>query len=179
MVLSYNWKTVLSFQVWNKQSQKQPPEVFCVKRRPATLKRETLAQKFSLNFMKFLRTPLADCFYKVYYNFVFRILFYIKLFWLVFFIFRLTFFRKFYIVEFKWCFYSKHYVERTPTKQSSEAATGGVLWKKLFLKISQNSQENTCTWGSFLIKLLTLVKKRLWHRCFPVNLAKFSRTPFL
>ena len=25
-----------------------------------------------------------------------------------------------------------------------EAATGGVLWKKMFLEISQNSQENTC-----------------------------------
>ena len=25
----------------------------------------------------------------------------------------------------------------------------------------------------------TLLKKRLWHRCFPVNLAKFVRTPFL
>ena len=25
----------------------------------------------------------------------------------------------------------------------------------------------------------TLLKKRLWHRCFPVNFAKFSRTPFL
>ena len=25
----------------------------------------------------------------------------------------------------------------------------------------------------------TLFKKRLWHRCFPVNLAKFLRTPFL
>ena len=25
----------------------------------------------------------------------------------------------------------------------------------------------------------TLLKKRLWHRCFPVNLAKFLRTPFL
>ena len=24
----------------------------------------------------------------------------------------------------------------------------------------------------------TLLKKRLWHRCFPVNLAKFLRTPF-
>ena len=24
-----------------------------------------------------------------------------------------------------------------------------------------------------------LLKRRLWHRCFPVNLAKFSRTPFL
>ena len=25
----------------------------------------------------------------------------------------------------------------------------------------------------------TLSKKRLWHRCFPVNFAKFLRTPFL
>ena len=25
----------------------------------------------------------------------------------------------------------------------------------------------------------TLLKKRLWHRCFPVNFAKFLRTPLL
>ena len=25
----------------------------------------------------------------------------------------------------------------------------------------------------------TLLKKRLWHSCFPVNLSKFLRTPFL
>ena len=25
---------------------------------------------------------------------------------------------------------------------------------------------------------VTLFKKRLWHRCFPVNFAKFSRSPF-
>ena len=35
----------------------------------------------------------------------------------------------------------------------SEAATRGVLWKKVFLKISQNSQENTCARVFFLIKL--------------------------
>ena len=34
-----------------------------------------------------------------------------------------------------------------------EAATEGVLWKKVFLKISQNSQENTCARVSFLVKL--------------------------
>ena len=44
----------------------------------------------------------------------------------------------------------------------------------MFLKISQNLQENTCTRVSFL-----LLKKRLWYRCFPVNFAKFLRTPFL
>ena len=55
--------------------------------------------------------------------------------------------------------------------------------KKVFLEISQNSQEITCVRVSFLIKLqarpATLLKKRLWHRRFPVNFAKFLRTPFL
>ena len=31
----------------------------------------------------------------------------------------------------------------------SEATTGGVLWKKVFLKISQNLQENTCGLRNF------------------------------
>ena len=34
-----------------------------------------------------------------------------------------------------------------------EEATEGVLWKKMLLKISPNSQENTCARVSFLIKL--------------------------
>ena len=54
--------------------------------------------------------------------------------------------------------------------------SGGVVLKKVCLKISQSSQENTCARVSFLI---TLLKKRLWHRCFPVNFVKFLRTPFL
>ena len=52
----------------------------------------------------------------------------------------------------------------------------------MLLKTSQNSQENTCAWVSFLIKLqasgirpATLLKKRLWHRCYRTNFA----TPFL
>ena len=32
----------------------------------------------------------------------------------------------------------------------AESATGGVLWKKMFLEISQNSQENTSARASFL-----------------------------
>ena len=35
----------------------------------------------------------------------------------------------------------------------TEAAAGGILSKKLFLEISQNSQENNCARVSFLIKL--------------------------
>ena len=37
--------------------------------------------------------------------------------------------------------------------QTSEAASRGVLYKKVFLEISQNSQGNTCAKVSFLIKL--------------------------
>ena len=45
-------------------------------------------------------------------------------------------------------------------------------------KISKNSQENTCAKASFWLTPATLLKKRLWHRCFPHNFAKFLRTPF-
>ena len=44
-----------------------------------------------------------------------------------------------------------------------------VFCEKVFLEISQNSQESTCARVSFLIK---------WHRCFPVNFVKFLKTPF-
>ena len=50
-----------------------------------------------------------------------------------------------------------------------------VFCKKAFLEISLISQENICAWVSFLIKLQVL---GLWHRCFPVNFAKFLRTRF-
>ena len=56
--------------------------------------------------------------------------------------------------------------------------------KKVFLKILQNSQENTCARVSFSEKLAdrgpaTVLKKRLWHKSFPVNFVKFLRTSFL
>ena len=60
--------------------------------------------------------------------------------------------------------------------KDSEAVARRCSVKKVFLEISQNSQENTCARASFLE---TLLNKKLWHRCFPVNFAKFLRTPFL
>ena len=47
--------------------------------------------------------------------------------------------------------------------------SGGVLK----IHMLQNSQENTCVGPA------TLLKKRLWHRCFPVNFEKFLRALFL
>ena len=51
--------------------------------------------------------------------------------------------------------------------------------EKMFLKISQNSQGDTCAEVSFSLKLpAILLKKRIQHRCFPVNFVKFIRTLF-
>ena len=49
-----------------------------------------------------------------------------------------------------------------------------VFCKKVFLEISQNSQENAYArlWPA------TLLKKILWQRCFPVNFAKILSTSF-
>ena len=51
----------------------------------------------------------------------------------------------------------------------TEAVVQRCSVKKVFLEISQKSQENTCPKVS---------DKRLWHRCFPVNLVMFLRTSF-
>ena len=56
--------------------------------------------------------------------------------------------------------------------KSSEAVAQRCSVKKMFLELSQNSQENNCARVSFSIKLQT-------SACFPVNFAKFLRTVFL
>ena len=57
-------------------------------------------------------------------------------------------------------------------RKISEAVVQRCSVKKVSLKISQNSPENT-----FVSGLQLYIKKRLRHRCFPVNFAKCSRTP--
>ena len=54
----------------------------------------------------------------------------------------------------------------------TEAATGGVLWKKVFLKISQILQENTCA-VFFLINWQIFWPAPLWKR--DSNASFFSR----
>ena len=56
-----------------------------------------------------------------------------------------------------------------PFHLASEAAIGGVLQQKVFLKISQISHENSSNF----------IKKSLQHRCFPVKFAKFLKTSIL
>ena len=44
-----------------------------------------------------------------------------------------------------------------------------VFWKKGILKIFTEFSGSTCA-------RVSLLKKRLWHRCFPTNFVKFLRT---
>ena len=58
------------------------------------------------------------------------------------------------------------------------------MHEKVFLEISQNfTGKHLCQSLIFNefghLRSATLLKKRLWHRCFPVNFTKFLRTPFL
>ena len=50
--------------------------------------------------------------------------------------------------------------------------------KKVLLQISQNSHENTCARVSFFNKACNFIKKETLTQVFPVNFAKFVRTPF-
>ena len=56
------------------------------------------------------------------------------------------------------------------------------LRKVVFRNFAKFSGKHLCQ-SLFLIKLqlwaYNFIKKRLWHRCFSVDFAKFQRTPFL
>ena len=62
---------------------------------------------------------------------------------------------------------------RTNCRSSPQrfSVTKGVL--KIFTKFTGKHLCQSFFWPA------TLLKKKLWHRCFPVNFAKFLRTPFL
>ena len=49
-------------------------------------------------------------------------------------------------------YYIHYWNRKSRLVQIPEAATGGVLWKKVLLKISQKSQKSTCARVSFSIK---------------------------
>ena len=59
-----------------------------------------------------------------------------------------------------------------------EAVGGRCSVKKVFLKISQNLPRNIYVGVSFLIKLQLILKKRLQHRCFTVNLCEIFKNTF-
>ena len=75
------------------------------------------------------------------------------------------------------------WVKGTKKISHSVAVSRRCSVKKVLLKISQNSQENTCARVSFLIKLKappkTLLNMKLCHRRFSANFGTFLRIPFL
>ena len=64
----------------------------------------------------------------------------------------------------------------------SEAVTRGCSVKKVFLKVSQNSQKNTCARVSFLIKLQTsgnFIKKEALAQVFSYEIWEIFMNTFL
>ena len=61
-----------------------------------------------------------------------------------------------------------------------EAVTQKCSVRKVFFEILQYSQGKYPCQSLFYNKAAgLLLNERHWHRCFPVNFAKFLRTPFL
>ena len=53
----------------------------------------------------------------------------------------------------------------------TEAVVRRCSLEKVFSDVLQNSKENS-------LRPATLLEKRLWHRCFPMNFEKFLGTSF-
>ena len=66
------------------------------------------------------------------------------------------------------------YIYKYSQKQPPEA-----FYKKAVLESFAIFTRNHQCWSFFLIKASNFFKKRLQHRCFPVNIAQFLRTPTL
>ena len=63
--------------------------------------------------------------------------------------------------------------------QQARGSRPEVFCKKVVLReFTKFTGKHLCQ-SLCLVKFATLLKKRLWQRCFPVNFAKFLRTPFL
>ena len=62
-------------------------------------------------------------------------------------------------------------------RSSHQAIKKGVL--RHFTKLARKHLCHSLFFNKVAgLRPATLLKKRLWHRCFPVNFVKFLRTPF-
>ena len=64
--------------------------------------------------------------------------------------------------------FSKHYVKGNICRSSH---------RRCFIK--KNALKNFTLFSEKQLKACSFIKKRLQHKCFPVNIAKFVRTPIL
>ena len=78
-------------------------------------------------------------------------------------------------------------INRTDASKRQEALWQCINFCKLILAKGRSSQRRSSIRKGVLLffnkvaalRPETLLKKRLWHMCFPVNFAKFLRAPFL
>ena len=61
----------------------------------------------------------------------------------------------------------------------SRSSRTEVFLKKVFLKISQNSQENTCTGVFFLCATSNFINEESPAQCFPKPLTIFAKSPIV
>ena len=85
---------------------------------------------------------------------------------------------QFFLDNYLW--YSEKLFSRIlPELLFSRSSRPDVLCKKgVITNFAKFSGKHLCQ-VSLLTKSFYFWKKRLWHRCFPVNFAKFVKTPFL
>ena len=68
---------------------------------------------------------------------------------------------------------SNWYIQKQPTEVFGR---NGTL--RNFTKFTEKHLRHSLFFKKVASRPVTLLKKRLWHRCFPVNFVKFLRTPF-
>ena len=79
--------------------------------------------------------------------------------------------------------YEKTWRMRLKSKNTTEAATWGVLWKKVFLEISQNLQEKTSAKPSFYLRFQdedwNVIKKEILTQVFSCKFWEIFNNTFL
>ena len=92
-----------------------------------------------------------------------------------------TFHSKEILSAYVYIYNTEHGVELSDQISTLQKQPPEVFIKKGVLKNFTKFTEKYLCHGLFFnrVAVATLLKKRLWHRCFPVNFGKFSRSPFL
>ena len=83
-----------------------------------------------------------------------------------------------FLKSFKYFWNTVHVKNCLKKLNIQKLLSGGVLYKVILKKFSKVIGKDLC-WSLFLNWFATLLKKKLRDSWFPMNFAKFLRTPFL
>ena len=82
------------------------------------------------------------------------------------------------LINFQSCNVSEIHICLVRSSHQRCSLLKGVLWN--FSKFTGKHLRQSLFFNKVAgLRPATLLKKRLWHRCFPVSFVKFPRTPFL